>query len=102
VLPGGDHPMLRVEPEVEQGAADEDSEDGPPPPVHHAVAPTRAHGRVHGRMQAAAPPSRHGKAAKGKATRTKATKKTSRSSHTAKAKSSEKKSSTKSAHRHHR
>jgi D-alanyl-D-alanine carboxypeptidase len=96
VLPGGDHPMLRVEPEVEQGASDEDAEDGPPPPpVHHSVAPTRAHGRVHGRMQAAAP-SRHSRATKGKAT-----KKTSRSSHTAKAKSSEKKSSTKSAHRHH-
>jgi D-alanyl-D-alanine carboxypeptidase len=97
VLPGGDHPALRVEPAIEQGAADEDGEDGPPPPIHQAAVPTRAvRGRVHGRMQASAPSSRRDKAAKGKATR-----KASHSSHTTKAKSSEKKSSTKTAHRHH-
>lgn len=103
VLPGGDHPMLRVEPEVEQGASNEDAEDDAPPPVRHAVAPVRAaHGRVHGRMRATAPSPRHGKATKAKATKSRTTRKAPHSSHTTKAKSSEKKSSAKSAHRHHR
>lgn len=86
VLPGVDHPALRVEPATEQGASDDG--DGKP------AAPAPRAARAHVRIKAASPSRGHHKE--------KTTKKTSsRSSHTS-AKSSAKKSSTKASHRHHR
>ncbi len=103
VLPGVDHPALRIEPAVEQGASDEDGDPAPPPLLRAATpqvsprttapvrAPTRAaKPRVHGRMATPAS-AKHGKAAK-----------PSRASHTAKTKSPDKKAESKTTHRHHR
>jgi D-alanyl-D-alanine carboxypeptidase/D-alanyl-D-alanine carboxypeptidase (penicillin-binding protein 5/6) len=87
-LPSLDHPALRVEPAVEQGASDE-SDDRPAAPIHHIpAAPPKT--RAHLRVKAPSPPRhRH------------AEKKPSRASHSS-AKSSAKKGSAKTSHRHHR
>jgi D-alanyl-D-alanine carboxypeptidase len=85
VLPGVDHPALRVEPATEQGASD-DGDGGPAAPARPVAAPAR---RVHVRAKAPAPRDRHEKKA------------SSRPSHSP-AKSSAKKSTIKTAHRHHR
>ncbi|PXA87763.1 peptidase M15 [Nostoc sp. 3335mG] len=90
VLPGVDHPALRVEPATEQGASDDN--DGPSAPAPRPAAPRV---RAHVRIKAAAPArGRH---------ETKASKKkaSSHESHKS-AKSPAKKASTKTAHRHRR
>lgn len=85
VLPSLDHPALRIEPAIEQGASDE-SDDRPAPPRHAASSR-----RVHSRMQAAGSSRRsgHGKGKKAAAGHRKIA-----------AKSTTKAKSTKTAHRH--
>jgi D-alanyl-D-alanine carboxypeptidase len=86
VLPGGDHPALRVEPATEQGASD-DGDDAPLAPIRKAVVAPKS--RAHARMKASGP-SHHREEKK----------KSSRSGHSA-AKSSARKASAKTSHRHH-
>lgn len=82
VLPGGDHPALRVEPAVEQGASDEGDDN--PAPVRHAAPRARAHAHMK---------------ASGSAHHAARARKSSRAGHTA-AKSSSKKTRAKTSHRH--
>lgn len=89
VLPGVDHPALRVEPAMEQGASDDG--DRPAVSAPRAAAPKA---RAHARMKTSAP-------ARGRREETARKKTTSRASHSS-AKSSSKKAAAKSSHRHHR
>jgi D-alanyl-D-alanine carboxypeptidase/D-alanyl-D-alanine carboxypeptidase (penicillin-binding protein 5/6) len=91
VLPGVDHPALRVEPATEQGASDDEDDDTPPAPAPKAAAPQA---RAHVRLKASAPShARHGEKAGRKAS--------SHAGHTS-AKSSSRKAPAKTSHRHHR
>ncbi len=87
VLPGVDHPALRVEQATEQGASD-DGDDRPVAPARHAGAAPRA--RAHARMKA--PGTSH--------SRREERKKSSRAGHKS-TKSSAKKAKAKAPHRHH-
>ena len=89
VLPGVDHPALRVEPATEQGASDDDDGRSAPAPVRHAA--TASPPRAHARMKAAAPVRK----------RHEDKKKSSHEGHKS-IKSPAKKSSAKTTHRHHR
>jgi len=92
VLPGVDHPALRVEPATEQGASDDGAR---PVRVARAAAPKA---RAHARMKAPA----HGRHDEKKKTKPQKTqKKASRAGHSS-AKSAPKKASSKTSHRHHR
>ncbi|WBO23424.1 D-alanyl-D-alanine carboxypeptidase family protein [Sphingomonas abietis] len=91
VLPSLDHPALRVEPAIEQGAADENAVVQAAP-VRQASRGRSAHGRVHGRIAATGTSSRHARGGK----------KASRATHAAKSRSTAKTSAAKSTHRHHR
>ncbi|WP_246331813.1 D-alanyl-D-alanine carboxypeptidase family protein [Sphingomonas chungangi] len=83
VLPGVDHPALRVEPATEQGS--DDGDDGPA--VRPAAPAPKA--RAHARMKAATPTRRHHEEKK----------KSSRAGHRS-GKSSAKKTAAKASHRH--
>jgi D-alanyl-D-alanine carboxypeptidase len=87
VLPGIDHPALRVEPATEQGASD-DGDDRPAAPARYARPAPKA--RAHARMKAPSAAHRHREDRK----------KSSRAGHRG-TKSSAKKPKAKASHRHH-
>jgi hypothetical protein len=101
VLPGGDHPALRVEPAVEQGASDEgnDKPAAPAPERHATVSHARTHTRI--KAKAASAPSSHHREREKKSGKKETTKRPSHSSHSESAKSPKSKKSSSSSHRHH-